>query len=458
MEKQRGQWASNIGFVLAAAGSAVGLGNIWKFPRVAYENGGSAFVLVYIAIVVLIGGTVMLTEFAIGRHSHLNGVGSVRAINKRFTFIGGIGILTGFIILSYYSHVGGWVIKYCLAYLTGAKDVYADPTNYFLVDVLGMGTSFPVQGAIIFPLLFIGLTALVIIKGVSGGIEKLNKVLMPALFVILILLFVRGITISGGAEGLGYLLKPDFSKLTGSAVLAALGQAFYSLSLGMGIMITYGSYLSKDENLVKNTFTICGLDTLVALLAGFAIIPIAFATNIDVGGGAGFAFISLTGAFQSMPFGTVFGFLFYLLLFFAALTSAISLMEGTVAFITEEWKWDRTKTAIILAIVMFLIGILYTSSQVCLPLKGIWLDVNGVSYPSFADFMEYVTDKVIMPLGALLYCVLVGWIWGVGNAADEISSQGKYPFALANVYSILVKFVAPAAIIIIMLAGFGFLG
>ncbi|MFV0515895.1 MAG: sodium-dependent transporter [Aminipila sp.] len=457
MEK-RGQWASNLGFILAAAGSAVGLGNIWKFPRVAYENGGSAFLLVYIAIVILIGATVMITEFAVGRHSHKNGVGAVREINKKFSFIGGLGILTGFIILSYYSHVGGWVIKYCLAYLTGASAVFEDPAGFFLVDVLGQGTAFPIQGAIIFPLIFIGLTAFIVIQGVSQGIEKLNKVLMPALFIILIVLFIRGITIEGGAEGLGYLLKPDFSKVSGDMFLAALGQAFFSLSLGMGIMCTYGSYLSKEENLVKNTLTICGLDTMVALLAGFAMIPIAFATNIDVGAGAGFAFISLAGAFQSMPLGTLFGFLFYVLLLFAALTSSISLMEGTVAFVTEEWKFDRKKTAFVLAIIMFGIGILYTSSQACLNIKGIWLDANGLSFPIFGDFMEYLTDKLIMPLCALLYCILVGWIWGVDNAAEEISSEGRYAFKLKGIYSILVKFVAPAAIIIIMLSGLGFIG
>lgn len=458
MEKGRGQWASNIGFILAAAGSAVGLGNIWKFPRVAYESGGSAFILIYIVIVILIGATVMITEFSVGRHAHKNGVGAVRDINKKFSFIGGLGILTGFIILSYYSHVGGWVIKYCLAYLTGGGSVYEDPANFFLNDVLGANSAFPVQGAIIFPLIFIALCSFVVIRGVADGIEKLNKVLMPSLFILLILLFIRGITVSGGAEGLVYLLKPDFSKVDSNVILAALGQAFFSLSLGMGIMCTYGSYLSKEENLVRNTFTICGLDTLVALLSGFAMIPIAFATNIDVGAGAGFAFISLAGAFQAMPLGTVVGFLFYVLLLFAALTSAISLLEGTVAFVTEEWNWNRKKACIILPIVMFLIGILYTSSQACLDIKGIWLDANGISYPAFADFMEYLTDKLIMPLCALLYCILVGWIWGIDNASDEISSQGRYPFKLRGIYSLLVKFVAPAAIIIIMLSGLGFIG
>jgi len=456
MEK-RGQWATNIGFILAAAGSAVGLGNIWKFPRLAFGNGGSAFILIYFAIVFLIGATVMITEFTVGRNAQKNAVGSLRAIDKKWTFIGGMGILTGFIILSYYSHVGGWVLKYCVAYLTGAGDVYADPTNFFLQDILGAGGTFPLEGAIIYPFIFIAITAFVVIKGVSNGIEKLNKVLMPMLFVLLILLFIRGITIEGASEGLKYLLYPDFSKVDANVVLAALGQAFFSLSLGMGVMCTYGSYLSKEENLVKNTFLICSLDTAVALLAGFAMIPIAFSAGIAIteGGNAGFAFISLASAFESMPLGTAFGALFYILLLFAAITSAISILEGTVAYVTEELNIGRTVAASGLAVIMFGIGILYTLSQAYANIKGIWFDANGVSYPVFGDFMEFMTDKLLMPLGALLFCILVGWIWGVDKAADEISSQGRYPFKLKAAYTIMVKFVAPIAIILIMLSGFG---
>ena len=456
MEK-RGQWATNIGFILAAAGSAVGLGNIWKFPRLAYGNGGSAFILIYFAIVFLIGATVMLTEFTVGRNAQKNAVGSLRAIDKKWTFIGGMGILTGFIILSYYSHVGGWVLKYCVAYLTGAAAVYEDPANFFVQDILGAGGTFPLEGAIIYPFIFIAITAFVVIKGVSNGIEKLNKVLMPMLFILLILLFIRGITIEGASEGLKYLLYPDFSKVDANVVLAALDQAFFSLSLGMGVMCTYGSYLSKEENLVKNTFMICTLDTAVALLAGFAMIPIAFSAGIAIteGGNAGFAFISLAGAFEAMPLGTAFGALFYILLLFAAITSAISILEGTVAYVTEELNIGRTVAAAGLAVIMFGIGILYTLSQAYANLKGIWFDANGVSYPVLGDFMEFMTDKLLMPLGALLFCILVGWIWGVDKAADEISSQGRYPFKLKAAYTIMVKFVAPIAIILIMLSGFG---
>lgn len=459
MDKGRAQWATSIGFILAAAGSAIGLGNIWKFPRLAFEHGGGAFILVYVFIVFIIGTTVMITEFVLGRSSRRNAMGALRSVNKNFAFIGGMGVLTAFIILCYYSHVGGWVLKYFVAYVTGADAVYADPTDYFFVEVLGEGTPFPVQGAILYPLIFMLLTGWFVMQGITRGIEKANKVLMPALFIILMILSFRGI-IFGDSEGLKYLLAPDFSKLDGAAILAAMGQAFFSLSLGMSIMITFGSYLPKEENLVKSTFTICGIETLISLLAGFAMIPMAFSAglNITEAGNAGFAFISLATAFQNMPLGTLFGALFYLLLLFAAFTSAISFLEGTTAYVTEEWNISRPKAVFGLCAFMYFFGMLYTASQACKNIKGIWLDAGGITYPVFGDFMEFITDKLLMPLGALLMCIVVGWVWGIDKAAEEITSVGKYEFKLRSVYAVLVKFVAPIAILIIMLGGFGVFG
>lgn len=453
--ENRSQWGSNIGFILAAAGSAVGLGNIWKFPGKAYAGGGGSFLLVYILIVILIGATVMLTEFTVGRHTHKNCVGAFKQINKKWTFIGGMGILTGFIILCYYSHVGGWVVKYMWAYLTEPSAVYADPKGYFL-NFLG-ASGFPVQAAIIFPIIFMALTAAIIVKGVEAGIEKVNKVLMPSLFVILIVITIRAVTLPGAQEGLQYMLHFDPSLINSKVIMSALGQAFFSLSLGMGVMCTYASYLGKGENLIKNTFTVCTLDTLVALLAGFAIIPAVFAAGVEPGMGGGFAFISLATVFQSMPAGSIFGFLFYTLLFFAALTSAISILEGTVAYVCEERKLDRKKVTIVLAIIMYVFGILYTVSQVAVPLKGIWFDANGIAFPGLGDWMEFMTDKLLMPLGSLLFCIFVGWIWGVDNAAAEVEQDGSHKFALKGVWSILVKYVAPLAIIAIMLGEFGIL-
>lgn len=456
MEK-RGQWGSNIGFILAAAGSAVGLGNIWKFPGVAYHNGGGTFIIMYIVIVFLIGATVMLAEFSVGRRTQKNAVGAFKMLDRRFTWVGGLGVLTGFIILCYYGHVGGWVMKYILAYATQASTVYADPTNFFF-NFLGADGNFPVQAAIIFPLIFMAITVFIITKGVSEGIEKVSKVLMPALFIILIVIAIRSLTLPGAMTSVASFLAVDFGDINGASVLAALGQAFFSLSLGMGIMVTYGSYLSKKENLVKNTLTICSLDTMVALLAGLAIIPAVLISGVEPGMGGGFAFISLATVFQGMPLGAFFGMLFYILLFFAALTSAISILEGTVAYVSEEMNLDRKKVTIVLGIVMFLIGMLYTLGQAYSGMKGIWFDASGISYPAFGDFMEYVTDRLFMPICALAFCIFVGWFWGMDKAVDEITSGGKYRFALKNIWIVLVKFVAPIAIILIILSGFGVFG
>ena len=331
---QRVQFTSKLGFILSATGSAVGLGNIWKFPGKAYECGGGAFLLIYILMVALLGTTVMLAEFAIGRRTHKNAVGAIRQLGCRWTWLGWLGILTGCIILSYYCQVGGWTIKYIIAYIVDAKNIFADPSAYFL-QTLG-AEKFPLQGAVIYPLIFLLSAAFIINRGVVDGIEKMSKILMPLFLVLLIVLMIRACTLPGAAAGLDYMLTIDFSDVNGSVVLTALGQAFFSLSLGMGIMLTYASYLDKDENLVANTGIVCVLDTLIALLAGFTIIPAVFATGIAPGMGSAFSFTTLAGVFMSIPGGIAFGVLFYFLLFFAAITSAISILESTVAFLTEE--------------------------------------------------------------------------------------------------------------------------
>ncbi len=422
MENNRAQWGSKIGFILAAAGSAVGLGNIWKFPGKAFEGGGGAYILIYLAIVVLIGFPVMLSELTIGRAAQANAIDSFHKLGYRgFKWVGVTGVAVAFIVTSYYCHVGGWVLRYVVSYITEAQTVYA-----------------------------------VIIKGVEGGIEKFNKVGMPALFVILIVLLARTITLDGAQVGFAYMLSCDWSKVGFNTFLSALGQAFFSLSLGMAIMITYGSYLPKHENLGKNTALICTMDTLVALIAGFIIVPAVFATlgSENVGKGGGFAFASLAGVFEHMAGGAFFGVLFYMLLLFAALTSSISLIEGVVAFLTERFGWKRKPTTIIVCTLMFLIGCLYTMSQAAFNIKGIWFDfANGVSFPIFGDFMEFLTDRLMIPLCALGVCIFTGWIWKPANAVHEIELDGK-PFKLAKVYSVLVKYVAPISILLIIVASF----
>jgi NSS family neurotransmitter:Na+ symporter len=252
------------------------------------------------------------------------------------------------------------------------------------------------------------------------------------------------------------MFTPDFSKVTGETFLVALGQAFFSLSLGMAIMITYGSYLRKDENLAKNTVLVCGMDTLIAFLAAFMIIPAVFATlgAEGVGKGGGFAFVALAGVFQAMPAGVLFAILFYLLLWFAAMTSAISLLEGQVAAVSEQNNWDRKKATIFLGLAMFVVGIFYTISQASVNLKGVWFDAtNGLSFPALADFMEFLTDRLLIPINALTACLLAGWVWGAKNGIDEVRQGNKFPFSLGNAWSVSVKVVAPIAIIIIIIFG-----
>ena len=456
MENKRAQWGSKLGFILAAAGSAIGLGNIWKFPGKAFEGGGGAFLLMYLLIVPLLGMPVMLSELSVGRASQSNVVDAFKKLgHKGYSWVGWMGWTVAFIITCYYSHVGGWVLRYVASYVVEPRRVYGDPLGYFY-GMLGYDpaadATFMPWTVILFAFLFLAICAVVIIKGVEGGIEKFNKVGMPALFVILIVLFVRAATLPGAGDGLRYMLSIDASKVTPQTFLIALSQAFYSLSLGMSIMVTYGSYLPKEENIAKNTFLVCTMDTLVAILAGFIVVPAVFATlgPDGVGKGGGFAFVSLAGVFEHMPGGVFFGFLFYLLLLFAALTSTVSLIEGIVAFLIERLHWGRTFTTLLTCGVMFVIGCLYTCSQAAFDLKGIWFDfANGVTYPPLCDAMEFLTDRIMIPLCALGTCVFVGWTWKPESAIAEAERCGVR-FTLTRTYSFLIKFVAPAAIIVIL--------
>ncbi len=486
-QKKRAQWGSKIGFIMAAAGSAVGLGNIWKFPGKAFAGGGAAFILIYFAIVLLIGLPLLISEFSLGRATQKNAVDAFGSYSRRFSFIGYIGVAVSFIIACYYAHVGGWVLRYIFSYTTEAKEVYGNAEGYFL-NMLGKDVAGAVHFpwiAILFAFLFMAVCCVVIILGVNGGIEKFNKIGMPALFVLLIVLLIRSVTMEGAGEGLRFMLTPDFSKVTFHTVLTALGQAFYSLSLGMAIMITYGSYLPKKENITKNTVIICVMDTIVATMAGFIIVPAVFASGShDVGMGGGFAFISLATVFEAMPGGRVFGALFYLLLLFAALTSCISIIESVIAFLTERFGWNRKITAVILCTVMFSIGCLYTLSQTAYNIKGIWFDFNNhLSFPIFGNFMEYLTDQLMIPLCALGTCIFIGWIWRprhevlvntkkepltfkrfwkkVGKiliappacAIAELEADGS-KFKIARLYTYLIKYVAPIAIAAILIGGF----
>ena len=450
--ENRAEFGSTLGFILSAAGSAVGLGNIWKFPGKAYACGGGAFLIVYLIMVALIGTSVMMAEFTIGRKTHKGSVGALRELNEKFAWIGGLGVLTGFIIVCYYCQVGGWAMYYVAAYITDVQTVWADPMAYFL-GMLG-ANGFPV-GAAVWGFVFMFLTAFIISHG-TAGIEKMSTILMPVLFILLIGLMVRSCTLPGADEGIKYMLHVDWSTLNTTAILTALGQAFFSLSLGMGVMITYASYLSKDDNLISNTGIICVLDTLVALFAGFMIIPAVFATGIAPGMGGAFGFATLAGVFMAIPGGQFIGMLFYFLLFFAAVTSSTSILEGTVAFLVEEKGFERKKALVMSCIVMEIVGLLYLLSQVYMPLKGVWISSAGLEFPGFGDFLEYLTDRLLLPLGAFFTTTFVGWIWGTKASIEEATSNGKYKFALAKPYAFMVRYIDPVVIGVIIVAGMVF--
>lgn len=450
MGEKRSQWASNVGFILAAAGSAVGLGNIWKFPGKVGAYGGGAFILCYILIVAFIGFPVMLAELSIGRKTQKNMVGAFHQLNRKWTFAGGIGVLTLFVIMSYYCIVGGWVIKYIWVYLTGGN--FGAGENAYQSYFAGFIAQ-PVQ-PLVLGVVFMAICIFVIVKGVSAGIERVSKVLMPALFILLIAIVIRALTLPGAMDGVRFMLEIDPEKFTGNTLVGALGQAFFSLSVGMGIIVTYGSYVPKSENLVKSATWICVLDTLVAILAAFAIIPIVFVTlGADgLGMGGGFAFMALPEVFASLPGGTIVGLIFFILLFLAALTSAISILESCVAFLTEEFHLSRIKATLILAVPMFLLGAGYSLSQS--DARGInlpWFDFShGLQMLPMNAVMEKFTDNLMIPLGALLFCLFVGWVWGTKNASAEIEGDGRHRFLLKKPWSFIVRFLAPLVIVIIL--------
>lgn len=455
MKQKRGQWASSIGFILAAAGSAVGLGNIWKFPGKTGLYGGGAFLLSYILIVALIGFPVMLAELSIGRSTQKNVVGALRELSRKWAFVGILGVITLFIIMSYYVVVAGWVLKYVVAYLLGPEFgsggvSYQDYFVNFITE--------PVE-PLIWALVCLVLCIYVVAKGVSEGIEKVSKVLMPVLFLLLIACGIRAVTLPGAGAGVSYMLTIKPGSFNADTLVGALGQAFFSLSVGMGIMVTYGSYVPKDANLVKSAAWICTLDTLVAVLAAFAIIPVVFVTlgEDGLGMGGGFAFMALPEVFDSLPGGRFFGMAFFVLLFLAALTSAISVLESCVAYVSEEWNLSRLKSSVLLSVPMSIFSAGYSLSQseasgINLP----WFDLaNGIQMLPMNAVMEKFTDNLMIPFGALCYCIFVGWIWGCDKGIHEISAGERYPFRLRKLWAFVVRYIAPVVIAVILYFTFG---
>jgi len=432
----RETWGSKIGFILAAAGSAIGLGNIWRFPYVLGESGGFAFLIVYIACVLLIGLPIMSAEMVIGRGSGRNPVGAFRVLlpGTPWWLAGAVGLLTGVIILAYYTVVAGWTLAYLYESATGLINSFntAEAAQQAFDRFVGN------SGLVVFfHFLFTVLCILVVSQGVKGGIERWSKILMPTLFLLLLLLIGRSLTLPGSGEGLKFLFKPDFSKISGEVILLAMGQAFYSLSLGMGVMITYGSYLDKRTNLFSSTGTVALLDMTIAILAGVAIFPAVFAMGLEASSGPGLTYVALPLVFSKLPFGAVLSTFFFLLLSIAALTSAISLLEVMVSFATDELKWVRSRATVIMAATAFLLGVPAALSF------GVWSEVKVFDL-TFFNLYDFLTANILLPIGGILIALFAGWAWKKG--AEQEMMQGSTQKTLFRVWLWTVRIVAPIAV------------
>ena len=431
--------------VLVAAGSSVGLGNIWRFPYIAGDNGGGAFLLIYIGCVLLLGLPIMVAEFSVGRAARCNAVGAYRALNPKWSLLGYNGVLAAFLILGFYFVVSGWTAEYMVHSITGEFAHYTSAAEY--------------QGAferfithpwrpLLYTVLFALATHAIIALGVQKGIERSAKLLMPLLFFVLIALSIHSLLMPGGGEGLRFLFRPDFSKVTPSTILVALGQAFFSLSIGLGTMVTYASYFKPDTNLRHTALNVTILDTLVAVLAGVVIFPAVFSVGIEPSSGPSLVFITLPSVFNGMPLSMVWSSVFFLLLVVAALTSTISLHEVVTAYLHEEWHlsrraaaWATTAgTAALATLASLSVGVL----------NG-W-KIFGLN---LFDALDYLTANIMLPIGGLLTCIFVGWVLDRQTLRDQITNHGTLPFRIYRVLIVLLRYFCPAILLLVFLDNLG---
>ena len=432
MEK-KGQWASSLGFILATAGAAVGLGNLWKFPYLMGKNGGFQFLITYLIFIAVLGLPVMITEMSIGRMTGKGPVQAYENLNPKSKIIGIMGILCAFIILSYYSVIGGWILKYIVSYVTSLS-APADFSAYIAEPA----------APVIWHLVFMACTGFVCYRG-TKGIEKASRFMMPGLLILLVVIVIRSLTLPGASQGVDFVFKMN-GGFDLKSVPAALGQVFYSLSLCMGITITYGSYLNKKENIPKNALIVAGLDTFVAILAGLAIFPAVFAFGLEPAQGPSLTFGTLPKVFESMSGGWIFALLFFGLMFFAALTSAIALLECVVSSVLDHFKCKRRTAVLFVALGVFLLGIPSALSF------GVLGDVTILNYSVF-DFMGMLTDNILMPIGGILMCIFVGWIWGPKRILQHVESNG-ISFKLKKAWLICIRFITPILVVIVTVMGF----
>ena len=439
--QKRSSFSGKLGFVLAAAGSAVGLGNIWRFPYLAAKYGGGTFLFIYLILAVTFGFTLMTAEIAIGRKTGLSAIGAFTTLDKRFKFLGILASAVPIIIFPYYSVIGGWVVKYFFVFVTGSG--HAAAGDSYFTDFIG-GTFEPIGWFF----LFIAVTAVIVGFGVEQGIEKVSKFMMPILVLLTLFVALYGLTIDGAMDGLSYYLKPHMADVSAKTILAAMGQLFYSMSLAMGIMITYGSYMKKENHLESSVRQIEIFDTGVAFLAGLMIIPAVFAfsggDSSALQAGPGLMFITLPKVFGNMKFGNVVGTVFFLLVFFAALTSAISLMETIVSILRDKLGWTRKGTCVFVTILALVMGV--PSSLGFGPLSFIsWMGM------SVLDIMDFVSNSVLMPIVAFFPCIFIGFVIKPSTIADEVKvTDGT--FKGEKLFAVMIKWIAPIFLVLILLS------
>ncbi|MGO1502781.1 MAG: sodium-dependent transporter [Marinobacter sp.] len=441
---KRGLWSSRLAFILAATGSAVGLGNIWKFPYVTGENGGGAFVLVYLLCIAAIGLPIMMAEVLIGRRGGRSPVNSLRQIAKQqglnpaWRAVGAVGVLAGFLILSFYSVIGGWAVSYVGTAASGQlAGQSADAIGAIFSDLLADPATL-----LMWHTLFMALVVLIVAKGVRAGLERAVSILMPALFLLLLTVVGYAMTTGEFGRAVSFLFQPDFSKLTTSGVLVALGHAFFTLSLGMAVMMAYGSYLPKNISIAKTSIAVCIMDTCVALLAGLAIFPIVFANGLEPAAGPGLIFQTLPLAFGQMPMGSLFGTLFFVLLIFAAWTSGISLLEPIVEWLEEQKNMNRTRSALAAGFVCWALGIASILSL------NLWSDFAPLGWigmlegKTIFDLLDFFTANILLPLGGLLVAVFAGWVMSRKAMESELAlSQPMF-----RLWYITVRYITPVAV------------
>lgn len=431
-ENVRPEWATKIGFILAAVGSAVGLGNIWRFPYIMGKYGGSAFLLVYLCIILFVCSLPLICELSFGKRTKKENVGAYGSVNKKLRIFGWLNVITATIIASFYFVIGGWLLNYI--YISIVNNYISDYSAYFSRFI-----SSPFLPSVL-TTIFLIMVMFFIFRGVNKGIEFINKIMMPLFLLIIIILCSFSVSLPNASEGLKFMFMPDFSKINSEMMLAALGQALFTLSIGIGILLVYGSYMKREDNPVKSAYTIIFSDTLFAVLAGIMIFPVVFSVGLDVNSGAGLAFITLPNIFTQIPYGIVFGVLFFVLLFFAAFTSSISIVEVPTSALIENFNLSRKKASVIVSLIVLFLAIPVTLSMGILG----GFKIFGLN---LFDFFDYLTSNILLPLNTIILCIVIGWFVKLKNI------RAFHNKAVYAVFNFLLKFVTPTALIILLLSG-----